>query len=51
LEQLEFYFNDHNIEEEKNISFSQLKLEGHAQTWWKNYTKMLRLEGDPPVTK
>lgn len=32
FQQLEVYFNDHHIEEEQNISFSRLKLEGHALT-------------------
>jgi hypothetical protein len=30
FQQLEFYFSIHHIEEEKNISFARLKLEGHA---------------------
>ena len=33
LQQLEVYFSVHNIHEEKEISFSQLKLEGYASTW------------------
>ena len=36
LQQLEFYFNIHQIEEGKNISFTGLKLEGHAFTWWES---------------
>jgi hypothetical protein len=32
LQQLEFYFSVHLIDEEKNISFARLKLEGHALT-------------------
>jgi hypothetical protein len=51
LQQLEVYFNVHNIDEEKKFSFSQLKLEGHALTWWEIHMETLRLEGDPPVTK
>jgi hypothetical protein len=42
LQQLEFYFNIHHIDEEKNISFSKLKLEGHALTWWESHTETLR---------
>jgi hypothetical protein len=51
LQQLEVYFNIHHIDEEQKISFSRLKLEGHALTWWEIHTKTLRLEGDPPVTR
>jgi hypothetical protein len=40
-----------NIDEEKKISFSRLKLEGHALTWWESHMETLRLEGDPLVTK
>ena len=32
LQQLEVYFGVHHIYEEKNISFSRLKLEGHVLT-------------------
>jgi hypothetical protein len=32
LQQLEVYFSVHHIDEEKKISFSRLKLEGHALT-------------------
>jgi len=32
LQQLEFYFSVHNIEEEQKILFTQLKLEVHALT-------------------
>jgi hypothetical protein len=51
LRQLEVYFSIHHIDEEQKISFSKLKLEGHALTWWESHTETLRLEGDPPVTK
>jgi hypothetical protein len=34
LQQLEVYFSIHHIDEEHNISFVRLKLEGHALTWW-----------------
>jgi hypothetical protein len=51
LQQLEFYFSIHHIDEEKKISFSRLKLEGHALTWWEIHMETLRLEGDPLVTK
>jgi hypothetical protein len=51
LQQLEVYFSIHHIDEGKKISFSRLKLEGHALTWWEIHTKKLRLEGDPPVTR
>jgi hypothetical protein len=30
LQQLEFYFNVHHIDEEQKIIFTRLKLEGHA---------------------
>jgi hypothetical protein len=50
LQQLEFYFSVHHIDEEHKISFARLKLEGHALTWWERYTKTLRMVGDPPVT-
>jgi hypothetical protein len=42
LQQLEFYFSVHHLDEEKNISFDILKLEGHALTWWEIHTKHLR---------
>jgi hypothetical protein len=48
---LEVYFSVHNIGEDPNISFVQLKLEGHAQTWWESHMQTLRLEGDPILTK
>ena len=51
LQQLEVYFNVHHIDEEQNISFAGLKLEGHALTWLESHTKKLRLEGDPPITR
>jgi hypothetical protein len=51
LQQLEVYFSVNNIGEDKNISFVELKLEGHAQIWWEIHTKMIRVEGDPLVTK
>jgi hypothetical protein len=41
----------HNVGEEKKTLFSPLKLEGYSQSWWEIYTKTLRLEGDPLVTK
>jgi hypothetical protein len=50
LQQLYFYISFHNIKQEKNIPFSQLKLEGQALTWWEIYIETLRLEGDPPIT-
>jgi hypothetical protein len=46
LQHLEVYFSVHNIDEEHKISFSQLKLEGHALTWWGSHMETLRLEGD-----
>ena len=51
LQQLEVYFSVHNIDEEKKISFSQLKLGGNSLTYLETHTENLRLEGDPPVTK
>jgi hypothetical protein len=51
LQKLVFYFSVHNIAEEKNISFTWMKLEGHVQTWWESDAKTLRLEGDSLVTK
>ena len=51
LQQVQFYFNVHHIEEEQNISFAQLKLEGHALTQLESHMDTLRLEGDPLVTK
>jgi hypothetical protein len=38
LQQLEVYFNVHHIDEEQNISFSRLKLEGHVLNWWEIHT-------------
>jgi hypothetical protein len=32
MHQLEIYFNVHHIDEEQNISFGRLTLEGHALT-------------------
>jgi hypothetical protein len=51
LQQLEVYFNVDHIDEEKNISFFRLKLEGHALTLWEIHMETLRLEGDPLVSK
>jgi hypothetical protein len=42
LQQLEVYFNVHHIDEEKNIPFVRLKLEGRTLTWWEIHTKTLR---------
>lgn len=33
LQQLEVYSTIHHIEEEQEILFAKLKLEGHALTW------------------
>jgi hypothetical protein len=49
LQQLEIYFNIHHVDEEKNISFARMKLEGHALTWFESHTKKLRSEVDPPI--
>jgi hypothetical protein len=38
LQWLEVYFSVHHIQEEHNISFFKLKLEGHSLTWWENHT-------------
>jgi len=43
LQQMEVYFIVHHIEEEQNILFVQLKLEGHALTLWENHKETLRL--------
>jgi hypothetical protein len=51
LNKLEVYFSVHNIDEDKNISFSQLKLEGQALTWWEIHVDTLGLEGDLLVNK
>jgi hypothetical protein len=51
LQQLEFYPNVHNIVEDKNMAFSQLKFKGHAQSWWEIHIEMLGMEGSPPITK
>jgi hypothetical protein len=51
LHQLEVYFIVHHIDEEKNISFTRLKLEGHALTWWEIHMETLRLKGDLKVTR
>jgi hypothetical protein len=37
LQQLEVYFSVHHIDEEYNILFARLKLEGHALTWWESH--------------
>ena len=50
LQQLEVYFNIHQIEEEQHIPFAWMKLEGHAFTWWERHMETLRLEGDPLMT-
>ena len=50
LQQLEVYFNIHQIEEGQNISFARLKLEGYALTWWDSHTNTLTLEGEPPMS-
>jgi len=46
VQQLELYFNVHEIKEEHKNSFSQLKLEGHALNWWESNVKNLRLEAE-----
>jgi hypothetical protein len=51
LQQLEFYFSVHHIDEGKNISFSRLNLQGHALTWWERHMKKIKLYGDPKVTR
>jgi hypothetical protein len=51
LQQLEVYFSVDHIYEGQKISFSRLKLEGHALTWWESHMKILRMEGDPLVTR
>jgi hypothetical protein len=51
LQHLEVYFSIHHIDEGQQISFSRLKLEGYALTWWESHTKILRLEGDLPITR
>jgi hypothetical protein len=38
LQQLQVYFSIHHIDEEREIKFSRLKLEGHALTWWEIHT-------------
>ena len=48
---MEVYFNVHRVSEEHKITFSPLKLEGHAQILVEIYIETLRLEGDPPITK
>jgi len=51
LQQLEVYFSVDHIYEGKKISFSRLKLEGHALTWWERHNETIRLEGDLLVTR
>lgn len=51
FQQLEVYLSVYNIQQEQKMLFSHLKLEGHAQTWWKIHMKTLRLEGDSLVTR
>jgi hypothetical protein len=46
-----FIFNVHPIDEGENITFSRLKLESHALSWWEIHIETLRLEGDPIVTR
>jgi hypothetical protein len=43
FQQLEVYFSIHHIDEEKNISFVRLKLEGHYLIWWESHMDTLRL--------
>jgi hypothetical protein len=38
LQQPEFYFSIHHIDEEHTISFYRLKLKGHDLTWWEIHT-------------
>jgi hypothetical protein len=51
LQQIKFYFILHHIDEEQDISFVRLNLEGHALTWWESHTETLRMEDDSPVTR
>jgi len=51
FQHLEVYFSIHHINKGKNISFSRLNLESHVLTWWEIHIEIIRLEGNPPVTK
>jgi hypothetical protein len=50
LQQIEFYFSIHHIDEEQQIPFARLNLEGHSLTWWEIHIEKLMLEGEPLVT-
>jgi hypothetical protein len=49
LQYLEVYFSVHEVSEAQRISFSHLKLEGHALTWWESDVIARRLGNEPPM--
>jgi hypothetical protein len=49
LQQMEVYFNVHEVTRKQNIYFSRLKLEGHALTWWESDTISKALGNEPPM--
>jgi hypothetical protein len=49
LQQIEVYFNVHKITRKQNIYFVQLKLEGHALTWWESDAVRKALGNEPPL--
>lgn len=50
LQQMEVYFNIHEVAGKQRIAFEKLKLEGHALAWWESDAACRALENEPPVT-
>jgi hypothetical protein len=50
LQQMELYFNMHEVTGKQKIYFARLKLEGHALTWWESGIVSRSLGNKPPVT-
>jgi hypothetical protein len=46
---MELYFNVHEVTGKQNIFFLELKLEGHALTWWESDAVSRAIGNDPPV--
>jgi hypothetical protein len=49
LQQMEVYFNVHEVTGKQKIAFSQLKLEGHALAWWESDAVGRELGNEPPL--
>jgi hypothetical protein len=47
---MEVYFSVHEVTRKQKIDFTQLKLEGHALTWWESDVVRRALGNEPPMT-